>query len=342
MAQVFQMKIVYTIFVVILLILAGAIAAVSLANPVDDKALPSDALQIPIAYHFVMIAKESNDSFLQGVQDGALRAARELNAAVETQSLWLADKNAQVDRIAAMIAARVDGIAVQVEDEPEYVRLLDEARENGIPVVAFESDVQSYSVPVIGSGSFQIGSEAGKLAIEASGGSARIAVIINGRMGQDESSAANLLILGLMDAFAGYPDMRIETRQLTNGLMFGAAEVTNTILREFPDVNMIIATNDKDTLSVVDVVVDANRLSGMTIIGYGTPPETMKFIETEVVYGTVASSPEEIGYNSIKALAELRDSSFTSSYLSTNVYSYTARNIGEYMRAQEDARNAQE
>lgn len=323
------MKIVYVMLAAVVLLLGGAIVAVTLANPMSVPEPKAEA-QVRAGFHFVMIAEGSDESFYLSVQEGANKAASEFGAVVETQGLWLADEASLIDYLAAMIDAKVDGIALQVTSEEMCAPLVALARERGIPIIVFESDTQLLiNTPTIGSNSFQIGSVAGELAIEAADGKAEVAIILSSSAGAEASRS--LLVAGMADVFAKYPDMHIIAKaDKKTGMVFGASEVTKTLLNEHPEVDLIIATNEKDTLGVVDVVVDANRVGSITIIGNGTLPETMDYIRRGVIYGTVASDPAKIGYESIKALVDIRQFGFTSNYLDTGVYRYTAKNVDEY------------
>jgi len=282
-------------------------------------------------YHFVFIAQSTDDPFWQSVKKGALEAGKEFNAAVEFNGPRFTSIVEELKYLDIAIASRVDGIATHVLDEKQFTQLIDKAAAYGIPVVTMENDAKSSKrVSFIGTASFMVGSEAGKMLAEATGGKAKVAIILNSYSGDGEDILQNLKVLGFKDAAKDFADIEIKTVQSSRMGMFSAEEITKEILSRFPDVNAVFCTNSKDTLGAVEVVVDANRVGDITIIGYGDLPDILGYVEKGVVYGTVVGNPVKIGYESVKALIEVKKKNRTSSYVDTGVYSVTRKNIAAY------------
>ena len=275
-----------------------------------------------------MIGQVSDEEFSSKVHKGALDAASELGVAVEMSNVRPSRMYSVEELFDMALDAKVDGIAIQVNNGESVMPSFQKAKDLGIPVVIFETDSFSLkNITTIGTNGFQAGFEAGRLAIECSQGSADIAVILNGFSSSDETVSKNLKISGMLDAFKDYSNMKISVVQRTDGGVFGAEKVAKDILLDYPNVNMIVAFNEMDTLGIIDVIVDANKVGKIDIIGYGALPEIMKYVKRNVVFGTVASDPYRIGYESVKALADICKSGYTSAYFDTGVFSYTKKNM---------------
>lgn len=324
------MKGIYLILIAVLVTFMGAVIAISLAYALPRAENSAEAASTKASYHYAMIDQVSDEEFTAKVHKGALDAATELGVAVEMSNVR-PSRMYSVDELFDMaLDARVDGIAIQVSNSESVLPSFEKAKDLGIPVVIFETDSFSLkNITTIGTNGFQAGYEAGKLAIKCSQGEADIAVILNRFSSSDETVSKNLKISGMVDAFKDYPNMKISVVQRTDGGVFGAEKVAKDILRDNPNVNMIVAFNEMDTLGIIDVIVDANKVGTVDIIGYGALPEIMKYVKRGVVYGTVASDPYRIGYECIKALADISKSGYTSAYFDTGVFTYTKDNIEE-------------
>ncbi|MCX8131791.1 MAG: substrate-binding domain-containing protein [Clostridia bacterium] len=323
---------------VAILILAAFYIGIILIEP---KELKDSVVQVQDVgspqYHFAVIAQNTDDSFWQSIRSGAFEAAKEFNVAVEFNGPRFTNIAEELQYLDIAIASRVDGIITHVLDEEQFQPLIDKAEKLNIPVVTIENDAKnSKRVSYVGTSGFRLGVEGGRLVVKSRTNSARIAVILNSYENDGENVMQNLRIAGLKDVIKSYPDIKIRTVQTCKPGIFSAEEITKNILNNFPDVDTILCTNSKDTLGVAQVIVDLNKLGDIVIIGYGNTPEILRYVENKVIYGTVASNPEKMGYESIKALYEVKKNNRTSSYIDTGVNAITAQNVGEYTESEKE------
>ncbi len=282
-------------------------------------------------YHFIVIAQNTDDSYWQTVKEGCFDAASDFNVAVEFNGPRFTNMDEQVKYFKMAVAARVDGIVTHVLDEEVFTPLIDEATEAGIPVITIETDAKnSKRKAFVGTNTYNLGSEAGKLVLESMGDDAVIGIIIKSFNGSSENVPQSLRVAGFKDVLKDAPNATIKTIQSSGTGLFTAEEVTRQILYNYPDVNTIICTNVKDTISTAQIIVDLNKVGQVTIIGYGDAPEILRYIEKGVIYGTVASNPYEMGYESIRSLVEYKKKLMTSSYVDTGAKVITARNLEKY------------
>jgi len=284
-----------------------------------------------IDYHFIVIAQNTDDSYWQIVREGCFDAASEFNVAVEFNGPRFTNMDEQVKYFKMAVASRVDGIVTHVLDEEVFTPLIDEATEAGIPVITIETDAKnSKRKAFVGTNTYNLGGEAGKLVLESVGDEAVIGIIIKSFNGTSENVPQNLRVAGFKDTLKDAPNAIIKTIQSSGAGLFSAEEVTRQILYNYPEVNTIICTNVKDTICAAQIVVDLNKVGQVTIIGYGDAPEILRYIEKGVIYGTVAANPYEMGYESIRSLVEYKKKFMTSSYVDTGARVITARNLEEY------------
>jgi len=283
------------------------------------------------AYHFAVIG-QADDTFWQSVKEGCLAAAEDFNVAVEFNVPRLTNLDEQLEYLDIAIASKVDGIVIHVLDEEKFTPLINKAVDAGIPVITVEAEAKSSKRSAyVGTNTFNLGREAGKLVIEAKGESANIAIILSDYVDGAVNVPQNLRVAGTKDALEGMPGMTIRTFSSSAGY-FSAEEVTRKILFDYPEIDTIICTSAKDTISAAQVVVDLNKVGQITIIGYDDAPEILRYIEKGVIYGTVVANPYEIGYESIKTLIDIKENRITSNYVDTGAKVVTIHNIEDYMR----------
>jgi len=284
-----------------------------------------------IDYHFIVIAQNTDDLYWQTVKEGCFDAASDFNVAVEFNGPRFTNMDEQVKYFKMAVASRVDGIVTHVLDEEVFTPLIDEATEAGIPIITIDTDAKnSKRKAFVGTNTYNLGSEAGKLVLESTGEEANIGIIIKSFNGTSENVPQSLRVAGFKDALKDAPSASIKTIQSSGTGLFSAEEVTRQILYNYPEINTIVCTNVKDTISAAQIIVDLNKVGQITIIGYGDAPEILRYIEKGVIYGTVAANPYEMGYESIRSLVEYKKKFMTSSYVDTGAKVITAGNLDKY------------
>lgn len=282
-------------------------------------------------YHFAVIAQNTDDAFWQSVKKGCIAASDAYNVAVEFNAPRFTNVEEEIQYFNIAIASRVDGIVTHVLDEKRFTPLINKAIESNIPVVTIEADAKnSKRKSFIGTNSVNIGSEAGKLVIKASQGRANVAIILNNYGDGGENVSQNLRVAGFKDAIKDFPQIKIRAIKTSSTGFFSAEEVTRNILYDYPKVDTILCTSSKDTISVAQIIVDLNKVGQINIIGYDDAAEILRYVEKGVIFGTVVGNPYKSGYESIRALVEIKKNEMTSSYVDTGVEVVTNENLKQY------------
>jgi len=320
-------------FVFVILLLISFQIYIKNSSNIIEKDKYFESVKKP-DHHFVVIAQSTDDPFWGAVKKGAFGAAKDLNVAVEFNGPRFTNMDEELQFLNIAIASNVDGIAVHVLDEVSFTPVIDRAVTYGIPVITIENDAgKSKRASYIGSNDFQLGQVGGKLMNEAITGKVKGAIILNTFSESSGNVAQNIKITGFRDAFKESPDkLEIKTIRFSRMGILTAGEITSEIISNYPDINAIFCTNAQDTLGAAQVVVDLNKVGDIAIVGYGDLPEIGRYVENGVLYGTVVSDPVNMGYESIKALVELKKNRAISSYVDTGVYGVTKKNLADYIK----------
>ena len=89
----------------------------------------------------------------------------------------------------------------------------------------------------VGTNSFVLGKEAARLMIDATGGSATIAIIVSGDYELD-STSHNIKINGFLNAVKGYPEMKVGGLYFKMGTL--SAEEMQAIILNKPEIDAIL------------------------------------------------------------------------------------------------------
>jgi ribose transport system substrate-binding protein len=283
--------------------------------------------------HFMVIVPDIDDSFWQSVKQGVFEAAREFNVAVQFYGPRFIDVTEMCQYLDIAIASKVDGIVVNALDERIFTNEIDKAVHMNIPVVTIEKDADSSKrLCFVGTSSYKLGTKAGKLLADATGGKSVAAVILENYNNEQVNLMQDARVKGINDSIDRYNEISIKNILSSDIGTFAAGELTRNILKNSPEVNAIICTTAKDTLAAAHTVIELGKTGDISIIGASDDPEVLEYVEKGVVYGTVVSDPYNMGYESIRTLVKIKGSSNWPTFIDTGIHVVTAENIDEYRR----------
>ncbi len=283
-----------------------------------------------LKYHFMLIAQDMGSTFWRQVRSGAEIAGEEYEAAIEFNGSMIRDEDTALELINIAIASRVDGIVVYVTDDSKFTPLIDKAVSMGIHVVTIESDDKKSKRQVfVGPNSYTAGYYGGNLVAEATDGKANAAIIIGGNYACNKD-AKNSLLKGFKDSALTSPAVRYQPFELSDTGYFSAETVIRQIVIDHPEIDTVVCTDLDDTMEVVQVLIDLNKESDLTVIGYGNTSQIREFIKNNNLYGSVYEDPKDTGYQSIERLVQSITGQNPPGSNSTGVYTITRTNLVSY------------
>ena len=283
--------------------------------------------------HVQLITQNSNEHFWSTFKRGALDAGKEENIYVEFADISAKDPELIAETAEQAVYSAVDGLALQAADEERTANVLLMAEKAQIPVLTFESDLfPTTDVPTVGSNSYDAGYSLGQMAIQACGGRATAAILVESVLENAPSSSRNLKGQGIMDALSDAPQTEVTQVYPVDVERFEVEKCTSQILEERPEVDLILCTGETSTPGVAQVLVDANRVGDICVIGYGAMPQPLDYIERGVIYGSVCPDAYQIGYQSVKQLCRMLDGETVSNSSNTGMYTVTKENLEQFRK----------
>ncbi len=295
----------------------GALSAASLSVPAS-MAVAED-VYIPL------VSKGFQHQFWQAVKAGAEQAADEYNVTITFEgpdNETMVDR--QIDMLAAALANNPKAIGFAALDSQAAIPLLKQANDKGIPIIAFDSGVDS-DIPVSTATTDNLaaaGLAADKMA-EMLGGKGKVAVVAH-----DQTSRTGI---DRRDGFVNriaekYPDIEVVTVQYGQGDHLKSTEVTKAILTANPDLNGIFGTNEGSAIGVVNGVQELGT-EGLVIIGYDSGKAQKDAIKSGLMAGAITQNPVGIGYETVKAAVAASKGESVPALIDTGFYYYDASNM---------------
>ncbi|WP_170785544.1 ABC transporter substrate-binding protein [Ruegeria lacuscaerulensis] len=297
----------------------GALSAATIAGPASIAA--AEEIYIPL------VSKGFQHQFWQAVKSGAEQAADEYNVTITFEgpdNETMVDR--QIDMLAAALANNPKAIGFAALDSQAAIPLLRQANDKGIPIIAFDSGVDS-DIPVSTATTDNLaaaGLAADKMA-EKLGGKGKVAVVAH-----DQTSRTGI---DRRDGFVNrieekYPDIEVVTVQYGQGDHLKSTEVTKAILTANPDLDGIFGTNEGSAIGVVNGVQELGT-EGLVIIGYDSGKAQKDAIKSGLMAGAITQNPVGIGYETVKAAVSALKGEEVPALIDTGFYYYDASNMDD-------------
>ncbi|PEK98850.1 sugar-binding protein [Bacillus sp. AFS017336] len=278
--------------------------------------LPTESTNLEkYKYHFVLVPEEQDNEYWRLVEKGARAAAEKYDVFLEYVGPKQSNMDEHVKTIEMAVASNVDGILMQGLSDEQYTPLIDRVVEKKIPVITVDSDaLNSKRNAYIGTDNYYSGYLAGKAMIEETHGIANVAIIT----GNFYKNHQIQRVKGFQDAVKNQKGIRIITVKESDISRVQAAEKTNQILQEHPEVNAFFGTSALDGIGIAQVVEKYKMKNSMTIIAFDTLPETLNYIKQGIIKATVVQEPYEMGYKSVEMMIDLIEGKKVPTIVHTN------------------------
>jgi len=295
-------------------------AALGLAFAVGTSAAHAQEVYVPL------ISKGFQHQFWQAVKAGADQAGRDLKVKVtfegpETEAM--VDK--QIDMLSAALAKKPQAIGFAALDSKAAIPLLKKAQAAKIPVVAFDSGVDS-DIPVTTATTDNRAAAAlaaDKMA-ELVGKEGEVAVVAHdqtSRTGVDRRD-------GFLERIkSAYPKIKVVSVQYGAGDQLKSTEVTKSILQAYPKIKGIFGTNEGSAIGVVNGVREMKRK--IVIIGYDSGKQQKDAIRDGIMAGAITQNPVGIGYKTVEAAVKAIKGEKLPKVIDTGFYWYDKSNIDD-------------
>lgn len=314
-----------SLLIIVALLAACAPAAEAPApeaeEPVAEEPVAEEELYIPV------ISKGFQHAFWLAVKAGAERAAEDYGVRITFEG---PESEAMVDKQMDMLQAAIDkdpaAICFAAVDSQAAIPLLEQAQEKGIPVIGFDSGVDS-DIPLATAATDNVAAAAlaaDKMA-ELIGGAGEVAVIAH-----DNTSRTGIdRVAGFTDRInAEYPDVTIVDTQYGAGDHLRSTDLAKAIIQANPDLKGFFGANEGSIIGVLNAAVELGR-EDLVIIGYDSGQQQLEAIRSGLEAGAITQDPIGIGYKCVEAAYKAVQGETLEKFIDTGFHWFDTTNIDD-------------
>lgn len=292
----------------------------STAMVFSSNSFAADEIYIPL------VSKGFQHQFWQAVKLGADQAGKDFKVKVtfegpETEAM--VDK--QIDILSAAIAKKPSALGFAALDSKAAIPLLKKAQAAKIPVVAFDSGVDS-DIPVTTAttdNKAAAAMAADKMAALI-GKTGDVALVVHdqtSRTGVDRRD-------GFMKRMKStYPKIKVVSVQYGDGDQLKSTEITKSILQANPNLKGIFGANEGSAIGVLNGVKEMKRK--IVVIGYDSGKQQKDAVRSGAMAGAITQNPVGIGYKTVEAAVKALRGEKLPKVIDTGFYFYDKTNIDD-------------
>ncbi len=278
--------------------------------------------------YIAVISKGFQHQFWQAVQAGAEKAAVDYEVTITFEG---PETEAMVDKQVEMVQAALDknpaALCLAALDTQALLPLLERAQEEGIPVVGFDSGVDS-DIPVSTAATDNLAAAAlaaDKMA-ELIGDAGQVAVIVH-----DQTSRTGI---DRRDGFVNqmeskHPNIEIVDIQYGEGDHLKSTELAKAIIQAHPDLKGFFGANEGSIIGVLNAVSELDKVGDIVVIGYDSGQQQMDAILSGAEAGAITQDPIGIGYKCVEAAVKALNGEDLPKMIDTGFHWYDKSNIDD-------------
>ena len=275
-----------------------------------------------------IVSKGFQHQFWLAVKKGAEDEAKALNMTVNFEG---PENESQVDKQLEMLQAELDknpaAVCFAALDSQAANPLLEQFQAKGIPVIGFDSGVDS-DIPVttVATDNLAAAALAADKMAELIGGSGKVGVIVHdqtSRTGIDRRD-------GFLNQMASaHPDVQIIGPQYGGGDQLKSTDLAKAMIQANPDIKGFFGANEGSIIGVLNAVNELGLGGKISVIGYDSGQAQIDAITSGVEAGAITQNPVGIGAKCVDAAAKAIRGEPLEKNIDTGFYWYDATNIND-------------
>jgi ribose transport system substrate-binding protein len=277
-------------------------------------------------YHFAFVTNNSSDFWNIAVK-GVRKAEKDLGIKADVFRPLKTEVSEQQRFIEDILVQNFDGMAICAINPDAMTPLLDRVAAK-MPVVVHDSDApKSQRKAFVGTDNVAAGRLAGQAAIDALKAAnitkGKVAMFV-GRIDMQNSIDRKR---GIDETLGKQPGIEILPVFLDGADRNKAKKNVEDALARYPDLVMTIGLWSYNGPCMVDAVKASTRTKKPLIVAFDEEEETLKAVQDGVIYATIVQRPFQFGYQSMKALKDVRDGKTIPTFIDTTIQKIDKSNL---------------
>ncbi len=251
-----------------------------------------------------VIPKGNAHLFWQSVHAGAVSTSRETGVDI----IWdgpasETDFTGQLKVVDAMINRRVDAICLAPIDSKAMVGVVERAASEGIPVIIFDSGIETDKfIAQVATDNYHAGEMGAERLAKLLGGKGKVAMLAN-----MPGSASTLAREAGFEDYTkkNSPGIQIVDKQFGNAEVATSLTKAENILTGHPDLDGIFASNESSSVGFAQALRD--RKSKIKMVGFDWSPSLLDDVKNGVIDSLVVQNPFKMGQEAVRLAVEKLD-----------------------------------
>jgi ribose transport system substrate-binding protein len=254
--------------------------------------------------YIAIVSKGFQHQFWQAVKKGAQQEADKEGATISFDGPPSeSDVEQQITMLQTAMNKNPKALGFAALDSKAAAPLLQQAKSANIPVIAFDSGVDSpIPLTTVATDNKAAAAEAAKHLSEALGGKGKVALVVH-----DQTSGSGI---DRRDGFVNWmkqnaPGITLLPVQYGGGDQLKSADITKSIIQSNPDLAGIYGSNEGSAIGVVKGVQESGK-TNIKVVGFDSGQGQIDAINSGVEMGAITQNPIGIGQqlvaNAMKAI----------------------------------------
>jgi len=283
-------------------------------------------------YRIAVIPKGTTHEFWKSVHAGADNAARELG---NVEVIWKGplledDRDGQISVVQDFVTRKVDGICLAPLDSQALVKYVEEAQQERIPTVIFDSglDDESHIVSYVATDNFKGGALAARQLGKVLEGKGSVILLRYNPGSESTHQREEGFLATLKEEF---PDVNIlSSSEYAGTTPEKALDKSQQVLIKFRDkVRGIFAVCETNSTALLKALQQEGLAGKVKCIGFDPSPELVQAMRDGKMHGIVLQDPVKMGYDAVKTIVRHLNGESVEKRISTGEHIATPDNLDE-------------
>lgn len=272
-----------------------------------------------------VVSKGFQHQFWQAVKLGAERAAEDCGVTITFEG---PESETQVDKQLEMLQTALDrkpaALVFAALDSKAAIPLLEQAAADGIPVIGFDSGVDS-DIPLATAATDNVAAAAlaADVMAELIGGEGKVAVIAHDQTSRTGIDRVEGFVNRIKEA---YPKIEVVDVQYGGGDHLKSTDLARSIILAHPDLKGFFGANEGSAIGVLNAVIELDMADKLVVIGYDSGRQQVQAIADGVMEGAITQNPIGIGYKAVEAAVKALRGEELEPTIDTGFFFYDATN----------------
>jgi len=275
-----------------------------------------------------VISKGFQHQFWQAVKKGAEQAALDFDVTVTFEG---PESEAAVDEQIAMLEAALaknpSAICLAALDSKAVIPLVEQAVAAGIPVIGFDSGVDTdLLATTAATDNIAASMEAADQMAKLIGEEGKVAIVVHDQTSRTGIDRRDGFVQRIEDK---YPNIEIVDIQYGGGDHLKSTEIAKTIIAANPDLKGFFGANEGSAVGVLNALKELDMEGDIVAIGYDAGKQQMDAVRSGISAGAITQDPVGIGYKAVESAVKAIKGEKLPEVVDTGFYYYTVDNMDE-------------